>query len=88
MKLISTLIAIAFASTLSFGAVAAQHMGAAPAAAPAATTEAAPAKAATPAKKDKKAKNKTAKKDKKAKNKSTKSKTAKKAPAGDATVTK
>ena len=51
MKLISTLIAIAFASTLSFGAVAAQHMGAAPAAdAPAAT--AAPAKA----KKEKKAK--------------------------------
>ena len=52
MKLISTLIAIAFASTLSFGAVAAQHMGAAPAAAPAA--DAAPA--AAPVKKAKKAK--------------------------------
>lgn len=61
MKLISTLIAIAFASTLSFGAVAAQHMGAAPAAAPAAT-DAAPAKA-TKAKKAKK----PAKKAKKAK---------------------
>jgi ribosomal protein L12E/L44/L45/RPP1/RPP2 len=59
MKLISTLIAIAFASTLSFGAVAAQHMGAAPTAAPAAT-EAAPA--AAPAKKAKKAKAKKAKK--------------------------
>jgi hypothetical protein len=68
MKLISTLIAIAFASTLSFGAVAAQHMGAAPAAAPAATTEAAPAPAK--ATKAKKAKNppkpKKAKKSKKA----------------------
>lgn len=61
MKLISTLIAIAFASTLSFGAVAAQHMGAAPAAAPAA--EAAPA----PVKKAKKAKAKKTKKAKKAK---------------------
>lgn len=57
MKLISTLIAIAFASTLSFNAVAAKHMGAAPAAAPAAT-EAAPA---APAKKAKKAKAKKAK---------------------------
>lgn len=65
MKLISTLIAIAFASTLSFGAVAAQHMGAAPTAAPAAT-ETAPA--AAPAKKAKKAKKATkAKKAKKAK---------------------
>jgi hypothetical protein len=59
MKLISTLIAIAFASTLSFGAVAAQHMGGAPAAAPAAETAQAPAKKA---KKAKKAKAKKAKK--------------------------
>jgi hypothetical protein len=56
MKLISTLIAIAFASTLSFGAVAAQHMGAAPAAAPAADTAQAPAKEAKKAKKAKKVK--------------------------------
>ncbi len=56
MKLISTLIAIAFASTLSFGAVAAQHMGAAPAAAPAADAAPAPAKKANKAKKAKKTK--------------------------------
>ncbi len=68
MKLISTLIAIAFASTLSFGAVAAQHMGAAPAAdapaaqhmgaAPAADAPAAQHMGAAPvkAKKEKKAK--------------------------------
>lgn len=62
MKLISTLIAIAFASTLSFGAVAAQHMGAAPAAAPAADAAPAPAKKATKAKKAKAKKAKKAKK--------------------------
>ncbi|MFA6901936.1 MAG: hypothetical protein WC236_02510 [Gallionellaceae bacterium] len=56
MKLISALIAIAFASTLSFGAVAAQHMGAAPAADAPAATQAAPAKKAKKAKKTKKAK--------------------------------
>ena len=61
MKLISTLIAIAFASTLSFGAVAAQHMGAAPAAAPAAAAEA-PAKATKAKKAKKPAKAKKAKK--------------------------
>lgn len=60
MKLISTLIAIAFASTLSFGAVAAQHMGAAPAAAPAAAE--APAKATKAKKAKKPAKAKKAKK--------------------------
>lgn len=56
MKLISTLIAIAFASTLSFGAVAAQHMGAAPAAAPAAAEAPATATKAKKAKKPAKAK--------------------------------
>ena len=60
MKLISTLIAIAFASTLSFGAVAAQHIGAAPAAAPAAAE--APAKATKAKKAKKPAKAKKAKK--------------------------
>lgn len=55
MKLISTLIAIAFASTLSFSAAAAQHMGAAPAAAAPAAMEA-PAKKAHKAKKTKKTK--------------------------------
>ena len=60
MKLISTLIAIAFESTLSFGAVAAQHMGAAPAAAPAAAE--APAKATKAKKAKKPAKAKKAKK--------------------------
>lgn len=61
MKLISTLIAIAFASTLSFNAVAAKHLAAAPAEA-----AAAPAAEKAPAKKAKKAK-KPAKKAKKAK---------------------
>lgn len=59
MKLISTLIAIAFASTLSFGAVAAQHMGAAPAGAAASE---APAKATKAKKAKKPAKAKKAKK--------------------------
>ena len=63
MKLISTLIAIAFASTLSFGAVAAQHMGAAPAAteAPAKATKAKKAKKPAKAKKAKKMKGDAAK---------------------------
>ena len=56
MKLISTLIAIAFASTLSFNAVAAKHMGAAPAAETPAAMEKAPTKKAKKAKKPAKAK--------------------------------
>ena len=71
MKLISTLIAIAFASTLSFSAAADNHKVAAPATAPAAAPAAeAPAAAEkAPAKKAKKAKkaNKKAKKAKKMK---------------------
>ncbi len=66
-KLLSILIATAFAATLSFNAVAAKHMGAAPAEAPKAEAAAKPAEAAKPAPKAKKAaKAKKAKKAKKA----------------------
>jgi hypothetical protein len=63
-KLLSILIATAFAATLSFNAVAAKHMGAAPAEAPKAEAAAKPAEAAKPApkanKKHKKAKKSSA----------------------------
>jgi hypothetical protein len=52
-KLLSILIATAFAATLSFNAVAAKHMGAAPAEAPKAEAAAKPAEAAKPAPKAK-----------------------------------
>jgi hypothetical protein len=66
MKLISTLIAIAFASTLSFNAMAAKHMAAAPAAG-AEAPAAAPAKAGKAKKAKKPAKAAKAKKSKKMK---------------------